>query len=806
MMNVGSSHEFRTRLLTRLRQQLTRLRVVLLHGTRLPTYLGLLVTLLVLSIFLSNEPVIRAVLQRLDNVVYDQRFNVLTGTQQAGAQKIVIVDYDERSLEAEGQWPWSRFKLADLVTQLADLGVLVVGFDVFFPENDRNLAVELNERIKGDPAMAEQIGALVSQLDSDLLRTALDADQAFAESMDATDVVLGFSFLNNQGRRSGALPPPLFNMEPEMAARLSLIEQQGHIANVDVLQNAASGAGFFDTVPDVDGIIRRSPLFMRFRDQLYPALALEMARLYYFEDDFSLQPDRDAAGRIEGLLGIKMGNILIPTDDQGRVAVPYIGPVRSYPYISATDVLRGTLTDAQKELLFNSLVLVGTTSVGLYDLRATPVGAVYPGVEVHANVLNAILNSSPTVVIDGEMAGMGEEGALAAIASAFDRTKVSPFPSRPGFERAVIFVAILAIGLVLSLVYPHLGPALLALSSVTFLLGLTALNFHLWSRYNLDISLVILWLLIILIAMVNMTYGFLREGLNKRVIKSMFDQYVPPAHIDAMLSDPDKYNFAGESKELSVLFSDIRNFTTISEKLTAVELKSMLNEFFTPITGIIFAHNGTIDKYVGDMVMAFWGAPLDDPDHRMHAVQAALKMLAKVEELKSLFRQKGLPEVNIGIGINSGMMSVGDMGSTYRRSYTVLGDAVNLGSRLEGITKAYGVSLLIGEHTHAGLSGILCRQVDKVLVRGKEEPICIYQPLCPVDEASSELTALVDDHHRAYGHYLAQEWDAAELMFQRLREVDPGTQLYAIYLGRIAALRTQQLPKNWDGTFRHTSK
>jgi adenylate cyclase len=187
-------------------------------------------------------------------------------------------------------------------------------------------------------------------------------------------------------------------------------------------------------------------------------------------------------------------------------------------------------------------------------------------------------------------------------------------------------------------------------------------------------------------------------------------------------------------------------------------------------------------------------------------VQAALKMLAKVEELKPMFKEKGLPEVNIGVGINSGMMSVGDMGSTYRRSYTVLGDAVNLGSRLEGITKAYGVKLLIGEDTYAGLSGILCRQVDKVQVKGKEEPICIYQPLCNVDEASTELKALVEDYHRAYSHYLQQEWDTAEQLFRRLRDVDPDTQLYTIYLERIAALRAESLPQNWDGTYRHTSK
>ncbi len=787
-----------------LKRNLTKFRVAMLRGTRLPTYLGLLGTLLVLTLFTSSNPVINGIIDRLDNVIYDQRFNIATGTQRTGEQKIVIIDYDEKSLAAEGQWPWSRFKLGDLVTELADLGVLVVGFDVFFPESERNLAIELRQRISNDPDMSGSVGSLLPELDKEDVRDILDADQYFGETMGVTDVVLGFSFRQVEGGRSGTLPNPIFNMDPEMAARLDLGEQQGYVGNIDVLQNSARGAGFFDTRPDNDGIIRRSPLFMRFQNQLYPSLALEMARLYYFEDEFTLEPDRDAQGNIAGLRGIRMGQILIPTGDQGDVLVPYVGPSYSYTYISATDVLRGTLTDAQKELLFNSLVLVGTTSIGLYDLRATPVGAVYPGVEVHANVLNAILNSSPTIVIDEATA---EEGStFSAISDVFDQSQVSPFPSRPGWEQGVIFVAIIVIGFILSLIYPHLGPALLGISSVTFMVGLIVLNFQLWSRYNLDISLVILLLLILVITTVNMTYGFLREGLNKKVIKGMFDQYVPPAHIDAMLNNPDKYNFSGESKDLSVLFSDIRNFTTISEKLTAVELKSMLNEFFTPITGIIFDHNGTIDKYVGDMVMAFWGAPLDDPEHRTHAVQAALKMLAKVEELKPVFKEKGLPEVNIGVGINSGMMSVGDMGSTYRRSYTVLGDAVNLGSRLESITKAYGVKLLIGEQTYAGLKDILCRQVDQVQVKGKEEPICIYQPLCVRQEASDDLIALVDDYHRAYSHYLKQEWDKAEELFKQLQRLDPATQLYGIYLQRIVELRKQELPETWDGTYRHTSK
>jgi len=283
--------------------------------------------------------------------------------------------------------------------------------------------------------------------------------------------------------------------------------------------------------------------------------------------------------------------------------------------------------------LENSLVLVGTTATGLFDLRSTPLEAVYPGVEVHANVLNALLNASPRITIDD--ASANADAGLGSVLERFNFTQDNPFPSRPDWENGAIAVAIFVIGLSLSLIYPRLGPALLGLSSLAFMLGLVALNFKIWIDYKLDISLVILLFLILLITIVNMTYGFLKEGMNRRAIKVMFDQYVPPAHIDAMLDDPDNYNFEGESKESSVLFSDIRGFTSISEALSASELKTFLNDFFTPITGIIFENNSTIDKYVGDMVMAFWGAPLNDPDHRKHSVLAALKMLEKTEELKA---------------------------------------------------------------------------------------------------------------------------------------------------------------------------
>ena len=789
-------------ILKRLQILWTSFRFIIFRGARLPTFLSILSTALIFSLFNSTNPVIRSVFARLDNMIYDQRFNIAQGSLRTNQHNIVIVDIDQKSLAAEGHWPWSRFKLGDLVTQLTIDGALVIGFDVTFPEYERNLVRELQERLQLDADLAGNTDDLLPRLEE--INTVIDGDRYFAESMKTKDIVLGYSFSTSEPARVGQLPEPIIQLDETTAKAIAFNEPQGYEANIDVLQNGANGGGFFDIVPDVDGLIRRYSMFMQFQNKLYPSLALDMARLYYFEDTFTPVIEEDSTRSFKKLVGIRMGQVLIPTNENAQSLIPFIGPSRSFPYISATDILHDTLSATERELLTNSLVLVGTTATGLYDSRATPVQSVYPGVEVHANVLNAILSSAPSLVIEGATTEQAEQNSF--IMEALNQGLQSPFPSRPDWQAGAVMLAIMVVGLVLSLIYPHLGPALLALSSITFLLGLTVLNFHLWSSYNLDISLVILLLLVLLITAVNMTYGFVKEGINKKTIKSMFDQYVPPAHIDAMLVNPGNYNFDGESKDLSVMFADIRNFTTISEKLSAVELKRMLNDFFTPITGIIFEHNGTIDKYVGDLVMAFWGAPIHDDNHRQNAVHAALKMLSKVEELKPMFKERGLPEINIGIGVNSGIMNVGDMGSTFRRSYTVLGDAVNLGSRLESITKEYGVKLLIGEQTFDQLKDVLCRQVDLAKVKGKEQPIRIYQPLCLNSDASEELVILVDDYHRAYNNYLQQNWDVAEQQFNHLLKKDPATKLYSLYLERIVNLRTLTLPASWDGTFLHTSK
>lgn len=771
------------------------------QGKKFPILLGLLVTLFIAWLKFSPPAAVASLVERMEFLIYDLRLEVMPKTQKAEENRIVIVDLDERSLQAEGQYPWNRIKVGNLVAKLRDLGAVVVGFDITFPEPDRSIRDLLA------PIDLSQLGSSFNET-LEAIEPQIDADRYFASVMETLDVVLAINFNVTNDVSYNELPPSLFEVTAEEASRLTLNDMSGFTGNYKVLQDATTGefggSGSMNQLPDADGIVRRVPLVIRYGNQLFPTLSLEMVRAFNFAQGYELITetigDRDIVTGVQ--IGRGQGTFVIPTDRRAQVLVPYAGGSslntnEHYPYVSATDVLNDR---ADPALFENALVLVGASAPGLLDLRVTPLDQVYPGVEVHANMLNAILSSEQVAVVGGEETDSAS--ALSSLSGAENRV----FPFRPFDEAGIIVLLILLLGGLLSVLFPYLGATSLTLGGFSVMALLVWVNFQMWAVYNMDFTLVLPVLLILLLTMANLLYGFLNESQTRRTIKGMFDQYVPPAHIDSMLENPDNYSFEGESKELTVLFSDIRSFTSISEALTATQLKTLLNEFFTPITGIIFDYHGTIDKYVGDMVMAFWGAPIDDEHHKAHAVEAALAMLEKVEELKVEFEKKGLPEVNIGIGVNTGMMNVGDMGSTYRRSYTVLGDAVNLGSRLESSTKKYGVKLLIGEETVKDLEGFLLRQIDRVKVVGKVEAIQCYEPLCRESEATDVLRERVDAYHKALELYYDQNWDEATARFQRLREAEPQTLLYQVYLGRIELLRQDPPGADWDGSFTHTEK
>lgn len=729
-----------------------------------PTATGLLLVLVMMLLQFSDMPLMQQAMQRLDSLVYDLRLKAMLPERHVDP-RIVIVDIDEKSLQTEGHWPWSRDKLGRLVDQLFEQGAAVAGFDVIFAEPERNSGETVLQRL------AEVEGgshALVRQLRDYL--PLFDNNAAFAEKLQNRDVVLGYIFHTRGEDAVGALPQPLVVEPEEAAARVAMPDIVSYTGNIEVLQQAAQFGGFFTLQPDPDGIIRRAPIVVRHDGRLYPSLGLEVARLFLMTDKVELQTARVADQEI--LEAVWLGNIAIPTDSEGRVIIPYHGLWGTYPYISATDVLQGKLPPGK---LDNAIVLIGTTAQGLFDLRATPIQAVYPGVEVHANIIASVLDNS--------------------------------FPMEPAWATGADFLLSLLVGVSLALLFPRLAPLPLVFVSVAVLAAAVAFNFWMWSGQGLILALAPQLLLVAVLAMFNMAYGFFGEFRSKRQLQGMFGQYVPPQLVQEMSENPEQYGFEGESREMTVLFADIRSFTTISEALSANDLKRMLNHFFTPMTRIIFDNRGTIDKYVGDMVMAFWGAPLEDRQHAVHAIGAALEMLREVERLRPAFQASGFPPIEIGIGINSGIMNVGDMGSEYRRAYTVLGDAVNLASRLEGTTKYFRVSLVVGEETRR-LAGdaFVFRELDLVRVKGKARAIHVFQPLCRRAEASDELLLELKQHDEALACYRQQRWEQAETAFRQLHEMHPDVALYGLYLDRIAALYRTPPAGDWDGVYERSEK
>ncbi len=723
--------------------------------------LGITLTLVIAGTQFADGQT-RQLLARLDLLLYDLRFKLVLPYLQPPppAQRIVIIDIDERSLKEVGHWPWSRKTVAELVDRLAAAGVVSVTFDVVFSEPERNMADQL--------AAAPEAGAIAAALGE--LAPRFDYDRRMADSIGKIDVTLGY-ILHRENFHSGDLPPTNIIMAPELVRRSFIDNHPGHTANIPVLQQAVRGQGFINGPPDPDGIVRRAPLVLRHGDQLYPSLALQTAMTYLLLD--TVEP---AVVEVNGdvyLQSIMLGDKLVHTDQKGQMLVPYRGHQGSFQYVPAVDVLAGK---ADPELLAGSIAMVGTSAIGLVDLRTTPVGAMFPGIETQATVVDALLRGDA--------------------------------PYKPDFAEGMSVVGILALGLLLSLAMPLLGPALMTLLGVGGTALVAATNVWLWQVKGLDIPVAGPLLTVLVLYVSNISFGFFTASRQKDFIQGMFGQYVAPGHIERLLDDPAALSFDGESKRMTVLFSDIRSFTNMSETLSAVELKQLLNRYFTPMTEIIFAQQGTIDKYVGDMIMAFWGAPLDDPQHERHAVLAALLMQRKQAAMREEFRRDGLPEIHTGIGINTGPMNVGDMGSSYRRAYTVLGDAVNLGSRLESITKFYGAAILVSESTYAAVQeDFVWREVDYMQVKGKKEPIRVYEPLALAEEADEALLRELEQYRLAREAYLARQWQEAHTLFAALAAEAPGfRKLCTIYLERIQQYRHEQLPPDWCGVWQHTEK
>lgn len=730
---------------------------------RIPIILGLVFVIISIWVMLRPTPFIRQFMERLDHLGYDihLRTRVLTN-KRVPETPIAIIDIDDKSLDAEGRWPWPRDKLAELVDRLNEYGAQVIAFDVFFSEEQSNLVGtlirELEERkiIQG-----EVIDFLKTQEEK------FNEDQIFADSLKRTDSVLAISFLPRP-QKTNLLPEPLLTLSKQMLQQLEIRQQKGFISNIPILQTAAKGSGFINIFPDNDGIIRRSPLLLAYEDGLYPALSLEAVLRFLQMDVRLITP---TYGEDKVLEGINIGGVTIATDAMGQVLIPFIGRSYTFPYYSATDVLNQRLP---KEALRGKILFIGTSATATGDLKATAIQNPFPGVEIQATLANGLL--------------------------------LNEFSYQPAWTYGANLVITLIAGLLAAFLFPFLGPKILGLIIIFLPPGILLINNYIWQETGLVLSLLMPALLTLVIAIVNIIYGYLFETRRREEIKAMFGQYVPETHIDEMLKFKGTYGLRGEDREMTVLFADIRHFTSISEKLSAAELVDFLNTLFTPLTEIIFKNQGTIDKYVGDLIMAFWGAPLTDEIHRAHALRAAIEMKTKVEEMQAAFAPKNLPHISLGIGLNSGVMSVGDMGSKYRRNYTVLGDAVNLASRVESLTKFYGVSIIATEDTIQQNHQILYRELDKVRVKGKQHSIKIFEVIGFLDQLDEPLREELKTYHEALKLYYARDFDAANRIFAKLLEKNPQSKLYQIYYDRLQSFMTAPPSSDWDGTFIHMKK
>lgn len=690
--------------------------------------------------------------------------------------KIVIVDIDEKSIAEVGHFPWNRKIVAQLVTQLTThYEVAAAGFDIVFPEADNTSGYDVLDHLAETDM--KNVAGFRGKVDA--LKESLDYDGLLASALQDQPVVLGYNIADDQ--RKGKLPNPFFTTETLNGRTVPAFGSNGYLANLERLQDAAATGGIFTAITDADGILRRSALLMRIGDGYYPTLSLATAAVALqaraITPSFStnvaeMSAAERAHGGLEKLLmfvGQEKVPLVIPVGENLTGAIEFRGTGGpkggAFTYVSAADVLAGRV---KKEVMAGRIILVGTTAPGLLDLRPTPVNNEYPGVEVHANLIKSILD---------------------------ERFKV-----RPDYADGIEGVQVVLAGVLLSIALAVMSPLRSIVLAALVAGGVFGLNYWAYTDMDWVLKMAMTLVLIACVFVLNVAWGYFFEVRKGQALVSRFGEYVAPELVAEMAENPEKYNMDGESRELTVLFVDVRGFTTISEGLTPKQLREYINLYLTAMSeDIRDSHRGTLDKYIGDAVMAFWGAPVAFADHASRAVATSLLMQASAHRLNDDFIARGWPPLKIGIGLNTGLMHVGDMGSKIRRAYTVMGDAVNLGSRLEGITKVYGVGITVGEATRAAAPEFAYRELDLVKVKGKNEPVAIFEPIGLEQELGEAERRELERWHQALAAVRAQQWEQADALIAELRAASPQRGLYQLYTERIAHYRAHPPGEGWDG-------
>lgn len=739
--------------------------------------LGFLCTALIFSLNIIDNPIAKKPINTTNFVVYDF-ISSLHLHPYKEITKVFVVDIDDYSIGKEGRWPWPRDKLATILFNLQNAGVVAVGLDIIMTNPEINYAIGLKDKLStiselvsiNPNAAKKEFSSTALERLLEKLAPEVDNDQLLAQTMKNYDVTLGFLFHNLLSTQNGLLPQPLINAEQQLISpkEFDVRYFHGYNASLALFMTSAGHGGFVTNVPDSDDIIRRGQLLGSIDDKVYASLALMSAMRFLLAEHIDLKKHKTLVG--DTLYGLDVAGTFVPTTPQAEILIPFWGLQFTLPYISATDILHQNFA---ADNLAGAVAIIGSSALMLGDIHPSPVSRAFPGVEMVANMVAGIIGQQ----------------------------LITPYDWL-SFSGVAILISY---GLVIAVLFAYLGTLLLTIITFLLCLALLGLCVYFYSAYSMYVPIGSLFILTALIGMLNYSYGFILEKRQRYKIKQLFGQYVPPGYVNELISAK-AMSMEGETRELSVLFSDIRSFTSTSEGLDATNVKRLLNTFFTPITEIIFDHQGTIDKYVGDMVVAFWGAPIPIEGHARQAVLAALKIFKDLPAINELMMQNELPAVNIGIGIGTGLMNVGDMGSKFRRAYTVLGDNVNLASRLEGLTKYYGVNILVNDLTREQHDEFLWRAVDRVAVKGRKTGLTIYEPLGLLSETPQTRMEEINLYHQALELYHAQNWSAAAVLFQQLQQQYPDTYLYQLYSARIQRYQQEPPPEHWDGIFVHTEK
>ena len=689
-----------------------------------------------------------------------QRFDPRVKT----ARPVTIVDIDEQSLKKLGQWPWPRTYIADMVINLANLGAVAIGFDVVFSEPDR-----LN------PDVAASTMRYLDESTRAKLRELPSNDQILADAIRRARVILGETGLASVvSEIDKDLPFTGFGARGEKAEdpQPRFFEFPGLLRNVPVLEKAAAGRGLVTIVPERDGIIRRVPMVLLAQGKPMPSLSLEMLRVV--SGASTIIAKYNAAG----VKSIALPGFEIPTDRNGQLWVHFARQDPSI-YVSATSVLDGT---APVDKIRGKLVLIGTSAVALNDIKTTPVSAAIPGVEVHAQVLETALTHAVL--------------------------------AQPNYAIALELLGAIVLGLLVIAFTPNLGPVTLVGVGAMFATLLVGTSWYFYQQHRLLIDFTYPLLSTTAIYLTLIFASFVREQAQRRQIRSAFGQYISPALVEQLAQSPEKLKLGGEEREMTIMFSDVRGFTTISEsyKNDPQGLTALMNRFLTPLTDAILARKGTIDKYMGDAIMAFWNAPLDDKEHQINACNAALDMLERIDILnkqREIEAQDGghryIP-INVGVGLNTGICVVGNMGSNLRFDYSVLGDSVNLASRLEGQSKEYGFPIIAGSRTAlAAKDQFAILELDFIMVKGKKEPEVIYAIVGRDDVAQSgRFQRLRNLTIEMLACYRSRDWEGALAAIERGRHTDDARALellYNLYEARIFNYQKNPPPDDWNGAF-----